>query len=271
MPLNSADWKEIADDFEKHWQFPHCIGSLDGKHVTLQAPKHSGSCFFNYKKHFSIVLLAVADANYKFIYIDAGCNGRISDGGVFARSSLAMKLNRDELAIPEREALQPGGDTLPFVFVADDAFPLKENIMKPFPRGNPTAAHRVFNYRLSRARRIVENSFGIMSQVFQIFRRPILLQPDKAELIVLASCVLHNYLMTKSASTYAPSGTFDHDDHHGNITNGTWRQEQHQLSFQSFSQQGSNSRTQTAAEIRNTFMNYFMSPEGEVHWQYKYI
>ena len=59
-------WKHIAEEFEELWQFPHCLGGLNGKHIMIQAPKNSGSLFLNYKKHFSVVLQTVVDANYKF-------------------------------------------------------------------------------------------------------------------------------------------------------------------------------------------------------------
>ena len=76
MPLpDEGKWKHIAEEFEELWQFPHCLGSLDGKHIIIQAPKNSGSLFFSYKKHFSGVLLAAVDANYKFVIVDIGAYG----------------------------------------------------------------------------------------------------------------------------------------------------------------------------------------------------
>ena len=54
----------------------------------IQAPKNSKSLFFNCKKHFSVVLLAVVDANYKFVIMDIGAYGRQSDGSALPIHSL---------------------------------------------------------------------------------------------------------------------------------------------------------------------------------------
>jgi len=67
----------IANEFEQRWNFPHCVGAMDGKHIVVQKPTKSGSAFFTYKHTFAIQLLAVVDADYKFIYVDVGCQGRI--------------------------------------------------------------------------------------------------------------------------------------------------------------------------------------------------
>jgi len=57
-PDSEEEWLEIAQDFERKWNFPHVIGALDGKHVMLQAPVNSGTEYYNYKHFFSIVLMA---------------------------------------------------------------------------------------------------------------------------------------------------------------------------------------------------------------------
>ncbi|CAH1987803.1 unnamed protein product [Acanthoscelides obtectus] len=84
VPSSTEEWKEISKRFEEVWNFPYCVGAIDGKHVLLQAPMKSGSDFFNYKSQFSIVLMAVVDADYNFTFVDIGCQGRISDGAMEA-------------------------------------------------------------------------------------------------------------------------------------------------------------------------------------------
>ena len=83
VPSTEHEWREIAKDFEDRWNFPHCLGATDGKHINMQAPANSGSLYFNYKKSFSIILLAVCNGNYQFTMLDIGESGRQSDGGVF--------------------------------------------------------------------------------------------------------------------------------------------------------------------------------------------
>ena len=64
------EWLNIASDFERIANFPHCLGAIDGKHIRIIKPKDSGSLHHNYKHYFSIVLLAICDSNYLFRAVD---------------------------------------------------------------------------------------------------------------------------------------------------------------------------------------------------------
>ena len=148
----------------------------------------------------------MVDADYKFTYVDIGTDGRVSDGGVFNNSDLAKPLENGNLNIPEPTPLPNRNKKLPYVIVADDAFPLKENIMKPCSLCGITKQQRIFNYHICRACRIVENAFGILSNRFRVFMAPIALSPEKVEKIVMAACSLHNFLCSRSTAcdVYTP-------------------------------------------------------------------
>ena len=83
VPSRQKEWLEIALKFEEKWNFPNCVGAIDGKHSVMQPPANAGSYYYNYKNTHSIVLMAVAGQDYECHYADVGTNGRISDGGVF--------------------------------------------------------------------------------------------------------------------------------------------------------------------------------------------
>ena len=86
LPCSKEERKAIASHSLERWQFPNCIGACDGKHIPIKHPDNSGSEFYNYKGFFSIVMLAIVDYDYNFLYVDVGSQGRISDGGIFSSS-----------------------------------------------------------------------------------------------------------------------------------------------------------------------------------------
>lgn len=150
MPNPTEDmWKSIANDYNTIWNFPNCVGALDGKHVNIQAPPNSGSLYFNYKKTFSVVLMALVDAKYNFIAVDVGAYGKSSDGGIFTHSNLGKAIEQDKLRIPRSVKLPSTSIEVPYVIVGDEAFPLKTYLMRPYPRQDLDVSKRIFNYRLA--------------------------------------------------------------------------------------------------------------------------
>nr|CAI5849009.1 unnamed protein product [Callosobruchus analis] len=105
MPSTNDGWRDVSREFDVAWNFPHCIGCVDGKQVVMQNPNNAGSMYLNYKGTFSIVLMAVCDANYCFTFADAGIQGRISDGGAFRETTFFKKLEKNKLNVPIPEPL----------------------------------------------------------------------------------------------------------------------------------------------------------------------
>lgn len=191
---------------------------------------------------------------------------------MFKNSALSSALESNSLNILQPEPLPHPGRyaALPYILVADDAFPLKEYVQKPYSQVGLTTAKRIFNYRLSRARRVVENAFGILANRFRVFMTPIGLEPDKVENIVLACCSLHNFLRSRlgSRAVYTPQGSLDTEDSETHtVSPGDWRNEPNPQGWAPLEQQGSNRHSTAAKEIRDNLRDYFNSDDGSVAWQ----
>ncbi|XP_022818061.1 uncharacterized protein LOC111350654 [Spodoptera litura] len=223
IPNTTDEWLAKAKGFN----FPHCIGALDGKHVMILPPPNTATEYFNYKGHFSIVLLALVDSDYCFMFVDIGCPGRISDGGVYNQSVLKQKIDTNVINLPSPSCLPNSNTSLPYVFLADAAFALSTHIMKPFPGHHALGTpERLFNQKLSSSRVAVENTFGIMSSVFRIFKKPIPLNITKASLITMTCVLLHNFLRKSKTSQhlYSPPNSEDKYLNGELIQPGSWRQ-----------------------------------------------
>ncbi len=248
------EWKAIVEDFQKLWNFPNCVGAIDGKHVTIQAPANSGSQFHNYKGSFSIVLLAMVDARYHFRMIDVGAYGKSSDGGKLSSSTFGQALRHDALDLPPDAPLSGAEGTMPFVFVANKAFPLRRNMMRPFPGHNLSPEQMVFNYRLSRAQRMVECAFSILASQWRLYRRVLGVSPEVAEVVVKATCILQNLISWHSADEEDPSSTALCTEPSAGM--------------EGITQVGSNNASKEALPVREKFATYFCSSAGEVSCQH---
>ena len=253
LPCTQTEWLAVSREYEQMWNFPNCLGAIDGKHVVIQALKRSGSTHYNYKGTHSIVLLAVCDAHYHFIMIDVGDAGHHSDSGVFSNSDFGQALLNDCLCLPQDRTL-PGTTSpkVPYCFVGDEAFPLKPNMMRPYPGKNLPYQQSAYNYRLCRARRVIENSFGILAARWRIFRRPIIAEPENVVLFTKAAVALYNYLRTTESSVHCPAGFTDAEDGCGNIIRGDWR-DSSSSNLQQVRQLAGNRYTASAASVREAF------------------
>ncbi|CAF4884599.1 unnamed protein product [Pieris macdunnoughi] len=248
LPKTESEWIQISNRFDELWNFPHCAGAMDGKHVILEAPTRN-----------IIINFWMSDVKAAFQMVE-----------FLKKLNYIKKLENNSLRLPAPEALQGRNKVVPYVFVGDSAFPLQNNIMKPYPGEYPKGSpRRIFNYRLSRARRIVENVFGITASVFRVLRKPMLLQPKTVETIVMAIAHLHNFLRNTDSSKnlYAPSGSLD-SDQNGRLCEGSWWRGCEMSSLLPLNNVPRRAAS-TAKQIRDEFNDYFMN-EGTVSWQNTY-
>lgn len=265
------EWEDIAKYFESKWNVFNTIGAMDGKHVRIISPRHGGSHHFNYKSFHSVILFAMVDANYNFIYVDAGTNGRVGDAGVFSKSTLKEKLNRNLLGIPAAKRLPNTNISTHYVILADDAFPLNKSIMKPYAQRDITVEQRIFNYRLSRGRRMVESAFGILANRFRVFLTTIHLSPPKVTDIILAACALHNLLTKRRRHLYTQREIhtlYDNESSQSYLQENTSGNEEvdHMIALA----RQHIRPTEDGREIRNAFKDFYNGP-GKVPWQHKMI
>lgn len=157
---------------------------------------------------------------------------------------------------------------MPFLFVADDAFPLVDRILKPYtpPRGRClTDSEKNFNYR--RARRCVENAFGILTAKFVCLGRTMFCSPERAQKIVSACCVLHNYFLRTLKGSYCPSRFADSYDENGQLIEGLWRSCVKNTTHLDRSTLRNLRVDERAKQNREIFKNFVDSPEGSLSWQ----
>lgn len=252
----------MASAFDNLWNFPNCGGAVDGKHVRIAKPANSGSYYYNYKQFFSVVLMAVVNANYEFLYVHTGINGRVSDGGVIECTKFYEKMLNNQLNLPSQNQTK---ENLQFVFLGDDAFSLMPTLLKPYSNRNLTHDEKIFNYRLSRARRVVENAFGILASRFRIFHTEINMGVDKIDYLIMASCILHNFLRRNNRASYTPIGSLDTEDIDSKkLIPGEWRQ--NPTALHSLQVRQSRNSSDLAKMSRKKYDTYFVT-KGKVPWQ----
>ena len=133
-PTNPEDWLEVESVFHQRWNIPHALGAMDGKHIPIRCPRQGGSLYHNYNSFHSIVLLALVDGDYKFLWVDLGATGPSSDAQIFMHSDLRHKIEDGTIGFPESESLVDDRPKVNYFILGDDAFLLKLWLMKPYSR-----------------------------------------------------------------------------------------------------------------------------------------
>ncbi|KAH7967949.1 uncharacterized protein LOC119381906 [Rhipicephalus sanguineus] len=189
MPTVSSMAEHIRE-FTAMLGFPQAVGALDGCHFPVSPPKESATDYRNYKGWYSMILLALVDHPYRFRYVNVGSPGRCHYSYVYQRSLLE---NAVQGPLFRRPLLTISGTAAPPLILCDQAFPLTANLIKPFShRAQLSNEQRLFNYNLSKARRIVENAFGRLKARFRFIMKRMECDLDTSRLAIRACCVLNN-------------------------------------------------------------------------------
>ena len=220
FPSTPDQWRDVAQRYGDRWNFHHACGALDGKHVAIKAPDKTGTMFYNYKGYFSVILFALVDADYKFLWCDVGSPGSASDCSVF-NQTLRPAVESGAVGFPDPEPLPDDDQPTPYFIIGDDAFPLRTWLMKPFSNRYQTNKERIFNYRLSRARRVVENAFGILAHRWRCLLTTMQQETETVIVIVKGALCLHNIMRLRYPGLQ--NNDIDRDGNNGAIVPGAWR------------------------------------------------
>lgn len=253
----------------------------------LQAFFHSAARNFNYHDFHSLILMAICDAKYRFIAVDFGASGRRGDGNVFHFCPFGERLRKSRLNIPPpcpADGFNPDQD-VPFSIVGDAAFSGNRGIIAPIKGRFRPDDEVIFNYRVSRARRVIENAFGILVARFLVLRSRILGRRALVKSIVLACTALHNFHLLEEESIppksrrYNSEGFADRVMRNGRLQEGRWRNEQplkeekvlHDLKKEVYvvNGLGKPKHNLTCEEVKEMFLDYFV--DNPVPWQWQLI
>ena len=133
-PTTPEGWRAISDKFHQKWNFPHTCGALNGKHIAYKCPPKSGSQNFNYRGFYSVALMAFVDADYKFIWEDLGSTGSASNTLIYTNSEIKELAEDETITFPAPDPLPNDYQDVPYFFIVDGAFALRETMVKPYSR-----------------------------------------------------------------------------------------------------------------------------------------
>lgn len=224
---DTADWEAIAEGMFDAFGLPNCLGAIDGKHIRIFAPPHSGSLHYNYKKYNSVILMGVAESTRRIPWATVGVPGQFfidqmlkkeimhsvfpnplyvlgsqNDATVFNYSDLGIRLNNGNANLPADRVIPGTNIEVPYYFLGDGGFPLKHRIMTPYVIGPRLAySEKRFNKKLSGARQVVECAFGILANKWKILQQPMNFKLETTNIIIMALVCLHNFIITQQMSS----------------------------------------------------------------------
>ena len=193
MPKTTKDFEEKMLDTEELWQFPFSWASVDGCHIPIKCPpggKESCKEYHNFKNFYSVVLMAMVDAKYRFVWGSCGFPGNSHDSVILQSTSLWQQIKNGVFLPAFTNKLH--GTSIPPLIIGDSAFPFEEWLMKPYTNSVLLPRQRYFNYRLSRARMVIEGAYGHLKGRWRILMRKSESHHQEVKMFTLACMVLHN-------------------------------------------------------------------------------
>lgn len=213
MPKCRDDFEKKIIDMEELWQFPCCWAALDGCHIPMKCPPGGlVACkeYHNFKNFYSIVLMALVDSQYRFIWGSCGFPGNSHDAIIFQSTNLWNSI-QDGLLPSVGKVV--GEENVPPLILGDSAFPLRTWLMKPYTNAVLSPQQRYFNYRLSRARMVTEGAYGQLKGRWRVLLRKNESNKGTVRITALACMVLHNVCIMQGDSisrkldlTFNPNG-----------------------------------------------------------------
>ena len=190
FPKSDEDFKERLLDIDAEWQFPYAFSGTDGSHLPIKCPNGGQEAmkqYYNFKNLYSVVLLALVDAKYRFIWASLGAPGNTHDSTYFQSTSLWDETNAGKV-LPDKNCVVDGVET-PSVILGDGVFSLRSWIMKSHGDAVLTPEKAYFNYCLSRARIIMEGAFGELKGRFGVLFRKCESKRETVKILGLACFV----------------------------------------------------------------------------------
>ena len=211
-PKTEAEFLEKMIEMESMWQFPFCFGGVDGCHIPIRCPsggREANKEYHNFKNFYSIVLMGMVDAKYRFIWASCGFPGNSHDSIIFQATDLFQSITEGD-TIPNIAKNENGVMISPLI-LGDSAFPFRKWLMKPFTNAVLSREERYFNYRLSRARMVTEGAYGRLKGRWRVLLRKCESQKETVKVMTLACLALHNICIDRGDTT-PKSWDLNYDD-----------------------------------------------------------
>ena len=177
--------------FEQKWGVPQCVGAIDGSHIPVCAPANMHTNYYNRKGWYSMLVQAVVDPDYLFTDLNIGWPGSVHDARVFCHSQLYEQAQSGDI-LSSTHSKTICGVSVPPYLIGDAAYPLKTRLMKPFPDRGLSDDRKRYNYRMSRARMVVENAFGRLKGRWRRLLKRNDMSLERVPTVIAACCILHN-------------------------------------------------------------------------------